>query len=105
MNQFSEYALDRMLRSLWRDGALQVVMPSGNTYNYGTLIGDPFIVRLHRAATVRHLALNPEMALGESYMNGQLTIDGDDLHGFLALVVRNVQRGAQQRVWWERPLL
>ena len=105
MIQFSEYALDKMLMSLWRDGALQVVMPSGNTYNYGTSIGDPVTVRLHGTATVRHLALNPELALGESYMNGQLTIDGDDLQELLALVVRNVQRGAQRRVWWQKPLL
>lgn len=105
MIRISEYALDRMLRSLWRDGALHVVMPSGKNYSYGITNGDSVTVRLQSAAAVRHLALNPEMALGETYMNGQLTIDGDDLQRFLALVVQNVQRGVERRVWWQKPLL
>lgn len=105
MIQFSECALDRMLRSLIQDGALHVIMPSGDSHRYGTLGSDPVRVRLRDTATVRHLALNPELALGEAYMNGALTIDGDDLQEFLALIVRNVQRVAGNRVWWQKPLL
>lgn len=105
MIQFSEYALDRMLRSLLREGALHVVMPSGGNHTYGNQSGHPVTARLHEASTVRHLALNPEMALGEAYMNGSLTIDGDDLQSFLALIVQNVQRAAVNRVWWQKPLL
>lgn len=105
MIQLSEYALDRMLNSVLRDGTLHVVMPSGNSHRYGNHSGHPVTVRLHDASTVRHLALNPEMALGEAYMNGSLTIDGDDLQEFLALIVRNVQRRAGHRVWWQKPLL
>ena len=105
MIQFSEYALDRMLRSLIKDGVLHVVMPSGDSQRYGNLNGDPITVRLHDVASVRHMVLNPEMALGEAYMNGALTIDGDDLQKFLALVVRNLQRAAGNRIWWQKPLL
>lgn len=105
MNRISEYALDRMLKSIMRDGTLQVVMPSGGSYRYGNQDGDPITVRLSDASTVRHLALNPEMALGEAYMDGALTIDGDDLQSFLALIVRNIQRASGNRVWWQKPLL
>ncbi|WP_435000962.1 class I SAM-dependent methyltransferase [Sulfitobacter sp. MF3-043] len=94
-----------MLRSLMQDGALHVIMPSGASHRYGNLVGDPITVRLRDISCVRHLALNPEMALGEAYMNGALTIDGDDLQEFLALIVRNVQRAAGNRVWWQKPLL
>jgi cyclopropane-fatty-acyl-phospholipid synthase len=105
MIQISEYALDRMLRSIMRDGALHVVMPSGGNYRYGNQGDNPVTVRLHDVSTVRHLALNPELALGEAYMNGSLTIDLDDLQGFLAIIVRNVQRTEVNRVWWQKPLL
>ena len=105
MIQLSEYALDRMLKSIMRDGTLHVVMPSGANYRYGNQNGHPITVRLRDASTVRHLALNPEMALGEAYMSGALTIDGDDLQAFLALIVRNVQRASGNRVWWQKPLL
>ena len=105
MIHLSECALDRMLRSVLRVGTLHVVMPSGGSHKYGNQSGHPITVRLHDTLTVRHLALNPEMALGEAYMNGSLTIDGDDLQGFLALIVRNVQNTSGKRVWWQRPLL
>jgi len=105
MTQLSEYALDRMLRSTLRIGALQVMMPSGKLYSYGTQSDHPVIVRLHDAAVVRHLAFDPEMALGEAYMNGALTIDGDKLQEFLELIVRNVRCPDAKRVWWQKPLL
>jgi cyclopropane-fatty-acyl-phospholipid synthase len=38
-------------------------------------------------------------------MNGSLTIDGDDLQEFLALIIRNVQRAAGHRVWWQKPMI
>jgi cyclopropane-fatty-acyl-phospholipid synthase len=105
MIQFSEYALDRMLKSILRNGTLNVAMPSGDSHRYGDQSGHPVTDRLHDASTVKHLALNPEMALGESYMNGSLTIDGDQLQDCLELNVRNVQRAAGNRVWWQKPLL
>lgn len=104
MIQLSEYALDRMLKSILRDGTLHVVMPSGENHRYGNQSGHPVTVRLHDASTVRHLAINPELALGEAYMNGSLTIDGDDLQEFLGLIIHNVQHDAGNRVWWQKPL-
>ena len=105
MTQISEYAVNRMLRSLLHDGTLEVVMPSGKAHRYGNQSGTPVTVWVHNTATLRRLALNPEMALGEAYMNRSLTIDGDDLQGFLALIVRDVQRATGNRVWWQKPLL
>ena len=105
MMRISEYALDRMLRSILQECTLHVVMPSGKTLRYGDQTGDPVIVKLHDAATVRRLAVNPELALGEAYMNGSLTIADDDLQQFLELIVRNVRRAGHDRVWWQKPLL
>mgnify|MGYP003681879297 CR=1 FL=1 len=79
-------------------------MPDGTTFRYGEASDSPLTVRLHDAATVRHLVLNPELALGESYMNGNLTIEGDDLHGFLALVSRNIAWASGTPVWWQEPV-
>jgi len=100
----SQYVLDKMLGSLVRHGHLQVMMPSGDTHRYGNEAGRLVTVRLQDAATVRHLAFNPELALGEAYVDGKLTIDGDDIHGFLALIVRNVRSVTRDRLWWHLPL-
>lgn len=98
-------AIDRMLRTLLRHGTLRVVMPDGTSTTYGDGIASQMTVRLHDMATVRHLVLNPEMALGEAYVNQTLTIDGDDLQTFLGLVVRNVSQGTAHRVWWQKPAI
>ncbi|WP_227271945.1 SAM-dependent methyltransferase [Roseobacter weihaiensis] len=96
-------ALNRMLRHMLRSGTLTVVMPDGVRHTYGDGTGDPLTVRLRDVATVRHLVLNPELALGEAYMNGSLTIDGDRLHDLLALVVQS--QCDANRIWWQKPLL
>jgi cyclopropane-fatty-acyl-phospholipid synthase len=50
---------------------------------------------------VRRLVLRPDLAVGEGYMDGTLTIADDDLHGFLGLTLANTARGS--KVWWRRP--
>ncbi|MBW4706200.1 cyclopropane-fatty-acyl-phospholipid synthase family protein [Roseobacter sp. YSTF-M11] len=96
-------ALDRMLQVMLHSGAIIVIMPDGSTHSYGDGTGVPVAVRLHDMATVRHLVLNPELALGEAYMNGTLTIEEDRLQELLGLVVRNLR--SAPRVFWQRPLL
>ncbi|HEY9040159.1 MAG TPA: cyclopropane-fatty-acyl-phospholipid synthase family protein [Roseovarius sp.] len=96
-------ALDRMLKSMMRQGALGIVMPDGTHCRYGDDSGPPVTVRLRDTATVRHLVLNPELALGEAYMNGTLTIDDDDVQGLLGVIVRNMH--STPRVWWHKPFL
>lgn len=95
-------ALDRMLRSLLLQGRIFVIMPNGERRQYGDGSGVPVTIRLHDTATVRHLVLNPDLALGESYMNGTMTIEDDNLQGLLAQIVLNVN--AASRVWWQKPL-
>ena len=83
--------LDRMLRSLMRRGGLAVRYPDGTVRRYGT--GEGPIVALRDEATVRALVTNPQLALGEGYMEGAIEIEGDDLHGLLAQVVPNTAAG------------
>lgn len=96
-------ALDRMLNLMMRAGDLTVVMPDGGVFRYGNGTGEPVKVRLKDRATTRRLALNPELALGESYMNGTLTIDEDRIQELLSLIVRNM--GSTRRTWWQQPVL
>ncbi|APX90394.1 SAM-dependent methyltransferase [Brevirhabdus pacifica] len=89
--------LDQMLGRLFRQGRLRVVFPDGQERSYGTGPQKPMVVRLNDPALPRRLVLNPDLALGEAYMDQTLTIDGDDLEGFLALLIAN--RSAGGRSW------
>ncbi|SMX31784.1 SAM-dependent methyltransferase [Actibacterium lipolyticum] len=83
--------LDEMLSRLIRKGGLTLTLADGTTRAYGD---GGVHVRLHTADLPRRILLGPDMALGEAYMDGTLTIEGDDLHGFLGLLLRNRGEGS-----------
>ncbi|MBC7180404.1 MAG: class I SAM-dependent methyltransferase, partial [Roseovarius sp.] len=94
-------ALDGLLTHFFKSGCLRVTYPDGITRTYGT--GDDCVaVTLHDPTLPRRIVLSPDMAAGEGYMDGTLTIEGDDLTGFLSLAMRNI--GAQGQPWFRRPL-
>ena len=80
------HLLDRFLRALVRKGSLAVTYPDGTRRDYGDGSGSPVGLHLHDESIVRQMLLKPELAAGEGYMEGRLSLDGDDLHGFLSLV-------------------
>lgn len=83
--------LDRVLRHLIRQGELSVTFPDGEVQRYGDAGRGPVVsIALHDPALMRKLVLSPDLGAGEGYMEGQLTIEGDDLHGFLSLAILNV---------------
>ncbi len=93
-----EGLLDRTLRSVIRDGTLIVHMPSGKVCRYGHG-GTPVTARLSDPELPRRILTAPDLALGEAYMNGTLTLHDDDLHGFLTIAIRNA------RHMWSLPWL
>ncbi len=86
--------LDQMLHRLIRTGRLILYLPDGTQRRYGQPDAPAVTLRLHDPALPRRIVINPDLAVGEAYMDGKLTIDGDDLHGFLGLILRNRAAGA-----------
>ncbi len=97
-----EALLDHLLRSLVKTGTLRLSLPSGQAHSYGDGTGAPITVKIHDPKVVRRLVLNPELALGEAYMDATLTIGDDDLRGFVTLALTN--KHDHGIVWWQRPV-
>jgi len=95
--------LDRMLRRLIRIGDLQVVMPDGRSRRYGDGNGPPVKLQIHSADLARKILQNAELAVGEAYVDGTLTIENDDLYGFLTIGTKNLGR-SDAGIWWRRPM-
>jgi len=74
-------------------------MPDGSQRRYGDGTGETLRVTLHKEDLLRRIVLSPDMGVGEGYMDGDITIENDDLEGFMTLVVRNTRRG--DYVWWQ----
>lgn len=94
--------LNHLLRGMLRKGDLTVCFPGGDAVRYGDATGPAVTVRLLDPALPRRLVLGPDLALGEGYMDGTITVDGDDLAGFLALLLHNAAGGRAN--WWRHPL-
>jgi cyclopropane-fatty-acyl-phospholipid synthase len=71
-------------------GALEITYPDGVTQRYGEADIDPVKVQLRTNKWARRLVLDPELAFGEAYMEGGLTVDDDDIFAFLDLVWKNI---------------
>jgi cyclopropane-fatty-acyl-phospholipid synthase len=91
--------LDSLLEGFVTRGALELEYPDGTRRFYGKGGAPPVTVRLHDPALPRRLLLGTDLALGEGYMDGTLTIAGDDLEGFLRLLTENAAR-ADGPGWW-----
>ena len=81
--------LQSLFSGFFRDGALGVIRPNRAMEVYGK--GEPeVIMRLHDRWAEWELALNPDLKLGELYMDGRLTVEKGDIAGLLALLMRNL---------------
>jgi cyclopropane-fatty-acyl-phospholipid synthase len=72
-----------------RSGRLRIVYDDGVTESFGDGSGPPVVVRLTRRGALR-IALQPELGLGEAYMDGDLTFEEGDLWDLLSLVGHNL---------------
>lgn len=82
---------DRMASRLIQTGRLTVTMPQGDRRSYGPGGALEAEVAISDTATLRALCLSPELALGEGYMDGRITIAGNDIETLLRLVMSNWQ--------------
>jgi len=92
--------LDNLLDRTVTVGRLTVTGPAGRgrrVFGPGGADAPEVAVHLHDPALPRRLLASPEIALGEAYMDGRLTIAGDDLHGLLEVLLRS--RAAGARPW------
>ena len=89
-------ALDAILKRLITHGRLTVRWPDGRTVTYAGLPGSGpeagFALHTHRAA--RRLVFSPLLAMGELYMDGELTPLDCSIYELLEVLVINLARGA-----------
>ena len=83
-------AFRAFLRRLVRRGRLEVATADGAAETFGDGVGPPLGVKLLDGAAERRLMLNPELALGELYMDGRLVLTKGDLYDLLELGARNL---------------
>ncbi len=98
--------MDRLLRiafsSLIKRGHLRVTTASGSTHVFGDGTGEPVAVRFTAKAAQRAVLLDPELRLGEAYMDGDFVVEQGTIADFLDLVFKGFNEGG--RMPWTLPL-
>ncbi len=92
------FPLDRMLKAFVKRGQLTVIDAQGKAHLFsgiswtqadGTAL-KPVAMRIHDASLYRKIVLNPELHVGEAYMDGKLTFEsGSNVRDFLTLFSAN----------------
>ena len=73
-------------------GRLDVIDTSGRRETYGTGTRANFTIRLHRRDVALRIAINPQLAIGEAYKNGDLTLEGGSVYDFLFFMANNLTK-------------
>jgi cyclopropane-fatty-acyl-phospholipid synthase len=77
-------------------------MARGETFTFGDGSGPPVAVRFTTAAAQRVALLDPELKLGETYMDGTLVVEQGTIADVLATLLRQWRRGAADWAWLPR---
>src|SRR6266536_421367 len=93
--------LQRVLRSFIQRGTLRLTTARGTTWEFGDGSGKPVVVRFTTPAAERAVLFDPELAVGECYMDGTLVIDQGSLADLLELAMSQDASGKPPR--WARP--
>jgi cyclopropane-fatty-acyl-phospholipid synthase len=75
-----------LLQRFVRRGTLHVTLASGMRFTCGDGTGAPISVRFASKALERHILFDPEMGLGEGYMDGILIVENATISDLLALM-------------------
>ena len=104
-------SIDRLLRHFLgqfiRRGSVTFTTSSGATFTCGDGTGQPIAVRFLTAEAERHLLLDPELALGEIYTDGDFIVENGSIADLLAIALDQpdlVPRWSRVR-WWIRYLI
>jgi cyclopropane-fatty-acyl-phospholipid synthase len=84
------FPLAHMLKSFVKTGRLTVIDHQDKRHVFGGSVAGPDVVmKIADPALYKGLFFNPELNMGEAYMDGRITFPGSDLRSFLTLFSMN----------------
>ena len=98
MDRLLQYFLSRFIRI----GSVTFTTSTGAAFTCGNGTGEPVAVKFATREAERHLLLDPELKLGESYMDGTFILEKGTIADFLAIALAQpdmAPRWAKVR-WW-----
>ncbi|MFC4625131.1 class I SAM-dependent methyltransferase [Daeguia caeni] len=95
MNTMLRAVLTRMIKA----GDLTVTDADGNRHQFGDKTGVPVHIRFNNRQAERAVVLDPELKVGECFMDGDIDFVEGDVYSFLQLVFENTGPTAATEPW------
>jgi len=95
-------AFTALMQRLIKKGQLHIIDHSGRKQTFGTDTQHPVVtMRLHSRSIVGKLLIDPDLAIGEGYMAGEISIENGTIYDFIYLMANNLdqQSLALARLW------
>lgn len=89
----------RACAAVIRRGTLRVTTAHGRIFTVGDGTGRPLAVRFRNAATEIAILLDPDLRLGEAYMDGTFVVEEGSIADFLALALAQDGRAFPRWMW------
>jgi cyclopropane-fatty-acyl-phospholipid synthase len=101
-----DHMLCNFLAKFIRRGVLRVTTASGTKFTFGDGSGQPVAVRFVTRQAERRILLNPELSLGESFMDGTFVVEQGTIAEALAILLDQPDAlpGWARPQWWLRYL-
>lgn len=94
-----ERLLVGFLRRYVRHGSLRLTTAGGKTYTFGDGCGPQVAVRFTSASAQRAVLLDPELKLGEAYMDGSFVVESGSIAEVLAVLFQQDFRPSPRWAW------
>ncbi len=79
---------------LVREGTLEIEEPNGERFRVGDGTGEPPLVKIADERVKTALLRDPELAFGELYMDGRITVLRGSIYDVIAVAMHNMAQGA-----------
>ncbi len=97
-----EWVINKVFSRLVPDGTLYIELPNGRTLTYGDGTGAPVRIAFRDRSAIFGFLSDPDLRLGELFMDEGLVVKEGTIFDFLCLVLRNSAGKPDQ--WWVRTL-
>ncbi|MDD7970924.1 SAM-dependent methyltransferase [Roseinatronobacter alkalisoli] len=90
MRKFARKRFEALITAIFRSGTLIVDGPDGQRYRMGDQTGTKVHIRIATWDRVFRLVLNPDLALGEGFMDGDVQMIKGSIYDLLAVIFQNL---------------
>lgn len=91
--------LSYLLKRVVRVGKLSVIYADGRKHTFSGTAGPNVTIRLHHPSLHRKLYLNPDLYIGEAWMDGTLSIENGTLQDFADIIAVNLKFATEDPVF------